>query len=185
METREQLLSKNEVFDQEILPHYHYLYSYALKSTLDPDFAKDILQDVYTQAFQHLDTYQAGTNSLAWMFRILKNILIKEYHLTKSRGMMVQMEYLEAENAGLLKLSYYEPSFQSGDVGDELVTAFNTLNAKFKEVLILHDIHGYDYVEISRIIKIPLGTVRSRLHRARKELRSKLPVQNFKMNQIE
>lgn len=164
--------SSYQVFERELLPHYQYLYAFAVGSLRDADRAKDILQDVYTQAFQHIEKYQAGTNGSAWLFKILRNRLINEYHNRKADRRLIQMDFIEAEQAGLLKPS--ENLLSSAVVDDLFVLAFNDLKAEFKTVLTLHDFHGYDYVEISHILALPVGTVRSRLHYAKKTLKSRL-----------
>ncbi|MEQ9424090.1 MAG: RNA polymerase sigma factor [Cyclobacteriaceae bacterium] len=166
--------STYEIFERELLPHYDYLYAYAVRSLRDTDMAKDILQDVYAQAFQYIDRYEAGTNGSAWLFKILRNRLIYEYHKIKAGQRLIRMDFTEAEQAGLLKFSA-NPASYSVVVDDLFVVAFNELKAEFKAVLTLHDFHGYDYVEISHILAIPVGTVRSRIYYAKKTLMSKLP----------
>ncbi len=168
-----------EVFEKELLPHYRNLYYYACKSIKDPDLAKDVLQDTYARAFQYIDSYEPGTNGLAWVFRILKSTLVNNIRRGKSRGRDDLINYEDAETLGLLSNyskigSYYESGTVSKGASDKLVTAFNTLSVKHKTVMILSELYGYNYSEISKILDIPKGTIMSRLHRAKKALRGKL-----------
>ncbi|MEQ9424091.1 MAG: RNA polymerase sigma factor [Cyclobacteriaceae bacterium] len=179
MKERNESKQDYEVFEKEILPHYRNLYYYVCKSIKDPDLAKDILQDAYTLAFKYIDSFEPGTNGLAWIHTILKNTIVNNIRKAKSRGKDDLMNYEVAENFGLLSNysksgSYYESNVESKGFGDSLIKAFDTLNSKHKTVMILSELYGYNYAEIARILDTPKGTVMSRLHRAKKTLRTKM-----------
>lgn len=167
-----------EVFKKEILPHYRNLYLHICKFVRDPELAKDILQDAYMKAFHYIHQYEPGTNGLAWVHTILKNTMISGLRKLKSRGWDDQITYEVAENFGLLsnyakRGTFHESLIDSGGLGDRLLTAFQTLNPKHRTVMILYELYGYNYAEVGEILGIPDGTVRSRLHRAKKNLKSK------------
>ncbi len=169
---------KAKVFDGEFFPHIDSMYNFAYRLTFDEDDAKDLVQETYLKAFRFIESFQEGTNAKAWLFRILKNSFINDFR--KKSKEPAKVDYQEVE-------SYYN----SDDVdkaittdlridmlkdmmGDEVSTALNTLDVDFRTVIILCDLEGFKYDEMARILDIPIGTVRSRLHRARNLLREKL-----------
>jgi len=146
--------------------------------TLDSDDAKDLLQDTYLKAFRFIDSFQQGTNAKAWLFRILKNSFINDYR--KKTKEPSKVDYQEVE-------SYYNsedvdrqitPDLRvealKDMIGDEISNALNALDVDFRTVIILCDLEGFKYDEMAKILDIPIGTVRSRLHRARNLLKEKL-----------
>ncbi len=169
---------KQEIFDREFLPHIHSMYNFGYRLTLDRDDAKDLVQDTYFKAFRFIESFQKGTNAKAWLFRILKNSFINEYRKkTKEPG---KVDYQEVE-------SYYNsddvnrqitPDLRVDSlkdmIGDEISNALNALDVDFRTVIILCDLEGFKYEEMAKILDIPIGTVRSRLHRARQLLKEKL-----------
>jgi RNA polymerase sigma factor (sigma-70 family) len=169
---------KQEIFDREFLPHIHSMYNFGYRLTLDRDDAKDLVQDTYFKAFRFIESFQKGTNAKAWLFRILKNSFINDYRKkTKEPG---KVDYQEVE-------SYYNsddvnrqitPDLRVDSlkdmIGDEISNALNALDVDFRTVIILCDLEGFKYEEMAKILDIPIGTVRSRLHRARQLLKEKL-----------
>lgn len=169
---------KQEIFDREFLPHIHSMYNFGYRLTLDRDDAKDLVQDTYFKAFRFIESFQKGTNAKAWLFRILKNSFINDYRKkTKEPG---KVDYQEVE-------SYYNsddvnrqitPDLRVDSlkdmIGDEISNALNSLDVDFRTVIILCDLEGFKYEEMAKILDIPIGTVRSRLHRARQLLKDKL-----------
>jgi RNA polymerase sigma-70 factor (ECF subfamily) len=171
-------MEKQEIFDREFLPHIHSMYNFGYRLTLDRDDAKDLVQDTYFKAFRFIESFQKGTNAKAWLFRILKNSFINDYRKkTKEPG---KVDYQEVE-------SYYNsddvnrqitPDLRVDSlkdmIGDEISNALNALDVDFRTVIILCDLEGFKYEEMAKILDIPIGTVRSRLHRARQLLKEKL-----------
>lgn len=168
----------DELYHREMIPHMTLLYNYALRLTGNEDDAKDLLQDTYLKAYRFIDKYEKETNAKAWLFRILKNSFINTYR--KQARTPVQVEYDAVEEfVDLLK----ESSVRSADLRkdiydhlleDEVVTAMESLTEEFRTIIILSDLEEMTYEEIAGILDIPLGTVRSRLHRARQAMQEKL-----------
>jgi RNA polymerase sigma factor (sigma-70 family) len=165
-------------FEKEMLPHIKALYHFALRLTSNEDDANDLVQDTYLKAFRFFGSYESGSNAKAWLFRILKNSFINNYRKVSKEPN--KMDYEEAENflntnksTGGYGNDLRENIFK-GLIGDEVSRALNSLPVDFRIVIILCDIEEFTYEEISKIIDIPIGTVRSRLHRARKMLRELL-----------
>lgn len=173
-------LEKSDIFSNEFMVHIDALYNFAYKLTLNEDDAKDLLQDTCMKAFRFINSFEKGTNAKAWLFRILKNSFINEYRKkSKNPGMVdyqeVETYYNSDENEGQVQTT---PDLRSetvkGMLGDEITNALNSLDVDFKTVIILCDLEGFKYDEMAKILDIPIGTVRSRLHRARNMLKLKL-----------
>jgi RNA polymerase sigma factor (sigma-70 family) len=169
---------KQEIFDNEFLPHINSMYNFGYRLTLDRDDAKDLVQDTYFKAYRFIESFQRGTNAKAWLFRILKNSFINDYR--KKVKEPNKVDYQEVE-------SYYNseevdrqitPDLRvdalKDMIGDEISNALNSLDVDFRTVIILCDLEGFKYEEMAKILDIPIGTVRSRLHRARQLLKEKL-----------
>lgn len=166
------------LFEKEMLPHIRALYHFAYRLSNDEDDANDLVQDTFLKAYRFITSYEQGSNAKAWLFRILKNSFINNYR--KQSKEPNKIDYEEAENFLNTSRSSYSESIDlrekiySGMVGDEVSRALNTLPPDFRIVIILCDIEEFTYEEIAKIIDIPIGTVRSRLHRARNMLREML-----------
>jgi len=181
MENQDMGLSDSEktrLFEKEMLPHLNALYNFAFRLSLNEDDSNDLVQETFLKAFRFIDSFKPGTNAKAWLFRILKNSFINEYR--KSSKKPAEVDYNEIE-------SYYNsdevnqtitPDLRieaiSGMMGDEVANALNNLDVEFRTVIILCDLEGFKYEEMAKILDIPIGTVRSRLHRARQLLREQL-----------
>jgi RNA polymerase sigma-70 factor (ECF subfamily) len=165
-------------FEKETLPHMSALYNYALKITGDADDADDLVQETYLKAFRFFNKYEKGTNSKAWLFRILKNSFINEYRRVKKQPDKVDYEdvqnFYENIKSDEVDSTHYEYDAFSNLLDDDISQALNELPEDFRTVIILSDIEGFTYDEIADFTDIPVGTVRSRLHRARKMLYSLL-----------
>ena len=160
------------------MPHINSMYNFAYRLTLDQDDSKDLVPDTYLKAYRFIDSFQQGTNAKAWLFRILKNSFINDYR--KKSKEPSKVDYQEVE-------SYYNseevdrqitPDLRvealKDMIGDEISNALNSLDVDFRTVIILCDLEGFKYDEMAKILDIPIGTVRSRLHRARNLLKEKL-----------
>ncbi|MCL4117605.1 UNVERIFIED_CONTAM: hypothetical protein GTU68_066773 [Idotea baltica] len=171
--------ARNEsIFNTELLPHIDALYNFAIHLTYDEERANDLVQETYMKAWRFINSFESGTNGKAWLFKILKNAFINEYRKKAKRPNKVDFEdvvkYQDADegtSVGYLDLN--QDIFQ-GMLGDEVSFALDSLPVDFRTVVLLCDIEGFTYDEIAKIINIPIGTVRSRLHRARGMLKAKL-----------
>lgn len=168
----------DRIFEEEFLPQIDALYTFAYHLTYNEDDANDLVQETYLKAYRFIDSYHEGTNAKAWLFRILKNAFINQYRKKSKQPTKVDYEEIinfhdEEDSQYSSYLDLREEMFQ-GMMGDEVTTAINALPVDFRVVILLCDIEGFTYEEIAKIIDIPIGTVRSRLHRARNMLKERL-----------
>lgn len=161
-------------FENEALPHLNALKSYALKLTNDPEEADDLLQDTMLKAFRFFDKFEKGTNCKAWLFQIMKNSFINNYRKNSKEPDKVDYEdvqnFYENIKSDEVKTSHFAYDAFNDILDDEIVNALSTLPDDFRTIVFLSDIEGYSYEEIADFLDCPIGTVRSRLHRARKML---------------
>ncbi len=169
---------RHREFEREALPHTDLLYNYALRMTNNSADADDLLQETFLKAYRFWDKYEPGTNIRAWLFRIMKNSYINRYR--KETKEPTTVDYDEVENFyAAVKDRTTEPNdlqetLYGNLLDDDVASAVADLPEDFRTVVILCDIEGLSYEEIAEFVDIPLGTVRSRLHRGRKLLRGKL-----------
>lgn len=169
---------QEHIFNEEFMPHLTAMYNFAYRLTLDEDDSKDLVQDTYMKSYRFINSFQQGTNAKAWLYRILKNSFINDYR--KKSKQPAKVDYNEVEN-------FYNSDDVNDDatvdlridtvrdlIGDEITIALNSLDVDFRTVIILCDLEGFKYEEMAKILDIPIGTVRSRLHRARNLLKEKL-----------
>jgi len=169
---------KIEIFEKEFLPHIEALKTFAFYLTYNDNDANDLVQETYLKAFRFAEKFDLGTNAKAWLFRILKNAYINEYRKKSKQPGRVDFEdvinYHKSDDVSNSKyLELREESFDN-KMGDEITMAINSLPQEFRTVILLADIEDFSYKEISKIIGIPIGTVRSRLFRARNTLKELL-----------
>ncbi|MEK6477739.1 sigma-70 family RNA polymerase sigma factor [Catalinimonas sp. 4WD22] len=169
---------KVEIFDNEFLPQIDSMYNFAYRLTYDEDDAKDLVQETYLKAFRFIDSFQRGTNAKAWLFRILKNSFINDFRKKSKQPSKVDYQEVETyyNSEGVDESITTDLRVESVQdmIGDEVSTALNSLAVDFRTVIILCDLEGFTYEEMAKILDIPIGTVRSRLHRARNLLKEKL-----------
>jgi RNA polymerase sigma factor (sigma-70 family) len=170
--------NENKIFTDELFPHMESLKTFAFHLTYSDQDAEDLVQETYLKAHKFIDKYVEGTNAKAWLFKILKNAYINEYRKKVKRPTKVDYEEIvnfhdseDENNAGFSDLR--EDMFKNR-MGDEVTIALNSLPIDFRTVILLCDIEEFTYEEISKIIDVPIGTVRSRLFRARNMLKDKL-----------
>jgi RNA polymerase sigma-70 factor (ECF subfamily) len=165
-------------FEKEAVPHMDALYNYALRMTGDEDDADDLVQETFLKAFRFFDKFEKGTNCKAWLFRIMKNSFINDYRKSTKEPNKVDYEdvqnFYENIKSDEIESKHYEQDAFSDLLDDEISNAITELPEDFRTVIILSDIEGFSYEEIADFVDIPVGTVRSRLHRARKMLYAQL-----------
>lgn len=177
--------ARDDIFEKELLPNIDSLHTFAYHLSFNEDDAKDLVQETFMKAYKALDSYEPGTNAKAWLFKILKNAYINQYRKRIRRPITVDYEdyigYQELEEQD--NFDFFDLRIEIFDnlMGDEVTFAVNSLPADFRAVILLCDIEGFTYDEISKIIDVPIGTVRSRLHRARNMLKEKLATYAQKM----
>ena len=169
---------KEQIFEKEFLPHIDSMYNFAYRITFDEDDAKDLVQETYLKAYRFIDSFQEGTNAKAWLFRILKNSFINEFRKKSKEPAKVDYQEVEtfynSEDVDEAITSDLRVEAVQEMIGDEVSNALNSLAVDFRTVIILCDLEGFTYEEMAKILDIPIGTVRSRLHRARNLLKEKL-----------
>src|ERR1035437_3119950 len=165
-------------FEKEAIPHMTSIYNFAVRLTGDADDANDLVQETFLKAFRFFDKFERGTNCKAWLFRILKNSFINDYRKQTKEPDKVDYEdvqnFYETITADEIDSTHYEHDAFSNLLDDEISKAIEKLPEDFRTVIILNDIEGFTYEEIADFVDIPVGTVSSRLHRARKMLYSQL-----------
>jgi RNA polymerase sigma-70 factor (ECF subfamily) len=163
-------------FSEEAIGHLDALYRGALRLTRDPDRAQDLVQDAYARALRYQHSYQAGTNMKAWLFAIMRN-------LYWDRFQKANREAVSIDDIG--EFALYDQ--MRDDLGEgpetevldriarsEVVDAIEKLNPLHREVVLLVDVEGFAYKDAAKILEVPIGTVMSRLHRARQQLQKDL-----------
>lgn len=157
-------------FEDLALPLFDQLYNFAHWLTRDRGEAEDLVQETYLKALRGFSSFQPGTNFRAWIYRILRNSFLTSRSGLKASASLPEDAAEEVPSG--------EPSPEGvllAQASRELVQqALTELSAPFREILLLCDVEDMSYEEISQVMGIPMGTVMSRLHRARKALRSHL-----------
>jgi RNA polymerase sigma-70 factor (ECF subfamily) len=170
-------VKRQELFKKEMMPYADMLFNYAMYLSGDREQAADLLQDTYLKAFRFFDKFEAGTNAKAWLYRIMKNTFINEYRRVHRQPDIVEFDeqitpyQMSASGKSMPDL---RDIMESRMFDDEMAGAIAALPDKFKSVVMLRDLEDMPYEEIAQILSIPIGTVRSRLHRARSILFSQL-----------
>lgn len=169
---------KERAFEREAVPHMDVLYNFALRMTNNAADAEDLLQETFLKAFRFWDSYEQGTNIRAWLFRIMKNSYINRYRKESREPETVDYDETKNQYAAIRDGGSSPKDLQEAIFGnlldDDVSGAISALPDDFRTVLILCDIEGLTYEEAAAFVDIPIGTVRSRLHRARKVLRAGL-----------
>lgn len=161
-----------ESYERTVVPHIPYLRTYALGLTRDADAADDLVQATCLRAMLAYESFRPGTNARAWTATILRNIFFSERRAQKSRWDSARRVVLDLEvDRGLQviggTLATRTDAAELADEADRVGSFLRDIPARYSGVLELH-IEGYQYREIARELRIPVGTVMSRLHRARR-----------------
>ena len=167
-------------FDDLVKPYAQSLQNTARRLTKDAYEAEDLYQETLYRAYRFFDKYQQNTNFRAWIFKIMTNSYISSYR--KSTRQPVKINFDDIENFQLFqnfqdesRLLHSTAYSLAGDMfEDEVKEALEKIPYYFRLVVLLSDIEGFSYKEIADMVKTPLGTVMSRLHRGRSLLRNKL-----------
>lgn len=175
MDETGKLANRNGSFEREALPHLDVLYRVALRLARDPDRAADLVQETMLRAHRAWASFRTGTNARAWLITILRNQFISDYRRERREAVVADLDKVEPF---LLDRSTPdadpEGEFFSQIVDKTVLEAVDALTSDFREVLVLSDMEGMSYAEIAATLEIPVGTVKSRLFRARRQLQEKL-----------
>lgn len=169
-----------ERFTQEAMPLLDQLYGGALRMTRNPQDAEDLVQETYLKAYNAFDTFKPGTNLKAWLYRIMTNSYINTYRKNQRRPLVTSAE--DVTDSQLYTSSSHDSTgLESAEVealknmpNSRISEALNSINEDYRMVVYYADVEGLAYKEIAEVMDIPLGTVMSRLHRGRKQLREML-----------
>lgn len=180
-----------EEFEREAIKHLDALYGAALRLTRSPSDAEDLVQDAFVKAYRFYDRFEPGTNMKAWLFRILTNTFINKYR-RKTRERKV-LEGREAEPVGdgvmsraaMRTLTDPVSEAQRRLITAEIQEALDALPEDYRTMIVLADVEELSYKEIAEIVGCPIGTVMSRLHRARKKMQKRLVAQAVQLGIIE
>ena len=175
-------MSAQEQFTADAMQYAPQLFSTALRITRNRSDAEDLVQETYIKGWRSFHTFQEGTNLRAWLFRIMTNTYINKYNAQKRKGTEVELD--DVEELFLYKrLGSIDQSQLSSSAEDQMLELFTDVEVKsaleelpedFRIPVLLSDVDGFSYKEISEMLEIPIGTVMSRLHRGRKAMQKML-----------
>jgi len=169
-------------FTEVAMEHMQALYSAALRMTRNAADAEDLVQETYLKAYRSFGSFQEGTNLRAWLYRILTNTYINSYRAAKRRPEVTDVEdvedlYLYRRMAGAGQVNgarSAEDEALDTFTDDVVKSALEELPEAFRMAVLLADVEGFSYKEISEITDVPIGTVMSRIHRGRRALQKTL-----------
>ena len=165
--------AQSDAFEELAMPLFDQLYNFAHWLTQNRDEAEDLVQETYVKALKGFSSFQLGTNFRAWMYRILRNTF-----LTSRTGLKATATVrLEAEEDGpelAVEQETPETILMKSSNSQLMQSAIDDLPVHFREILLLCEVEEMSYQEIAETLSIPIGTVMSRLSRARKTLRDGL-----------
>ncbi|MBM3212111.1 sigma-70 family RNA polymerase sigma factor [Candidatus Poribacteria bacterium] len=163
---------KSERFQETAIKHIDSIYRFALYMAKNDNDAQDLVQDTYLRAYRFFDKFEEGTNCKAWLLKILKNTFINNLRRDKRFLHTVHISEMEEQS---MDISIEAKDELDGELFDDDITAaLESLPDSYKIVVILADVEGLSYKEISDLVGCPIGTVMSRLCRGRRILRKKL-----------
>ena len=160
---------RQRAFEREAMPHTRNLLQMARRLTRDPAAAEDLVQDALVNAWRGFDRFEHGTNCKGWLFRILFNLSNQRRDQRRRKPPMVT--YDAADDAANTPTTSAPDHDRSRDV----LMAVDRLSLEHREVLLLTVVEGFTCREAADLLAVPIGTVMSRLSRARAELRHQLP----------
>ena len=169
------------LFEEQAIPFMDQLYAAAMRMTRNPADASDLVQETYVKAYSAFGQFEQGTNLKAWMYRILTNTFINGYRKNQRNPYQNTIDDLEDWQLGSAETLTQSRSTRSAEAeaidhlpDSDVKDALQSIPEDFRLAVYLADVEGFAYQEIADIMKTPVGTVMSRLHRGRRLLRDRL-----------
>lgn len=162
-------------FERDALPHLDAMYRSARRLTGSAADADDLVQDAMLAAYRAWHQFRPGSNAKAWLLTILRHAFVNEYRRRTARRDSTPLDVIEGTQAAALHGDADpEGAFFEAQIDERVARAVAGLPAAYREVFVLTDIEDLRYEDAARVLNVPIGTIRSRLFRARQILRSKL-----------
>ena len=169
-------------FEEEALPHLDAVYRFALRLSGAPDQADDLVQETFLRAYKSWNQYTRGTAAKSWLFTICRNVFLRRRERSQRHDEIV------SENVGRsgpgpnpvnpvwVSVLGVDPEgdFFESIVDDQIVEAIQGLPEEYRTAVVLSDLEGLPYAEIAELMEVPVGTVKSRLFRGRRQLQQVL-----------
>nr|WP_026181983.1 sigma-70 family RNA polymerase sigma factor [Alloscardovia criceti] len=173
---------KRAQFEAHAMPIVDQLYRFAMKLTNNPDDAQDLVQDTFERGYKNFDSFEQGTNFAAWMTTIERNLYFNQYNKAKRRpqrannstGEYDDWDIYSAYEHSSEELKSAEQTFMDSFAPEEIIKALNNLSLERREVFIAAAIDGKSYAQVAKEQGVKIGTVMSRLNRARTQLKKEL-----------
>lgn len=178
---RQVLDGDTEAFAELVRRYQDRVFNFSLRFTGNASDAEEIVQEAFLKAYRNLSRFRGDAKFSTWLFQIAKNLCINRFHRARRRmahrQIRVDEEPAEGE-AAPLQLESEDPSPQEEalrhELRDKLEAAITELDPHYRAALVLRDVEGLDYADIAEVLSVPVGTVKSRIHRARLELQQML-----------
>jgi RNA polymerase sigma-70 factor (ECF subfamily) len=164
-------------FEAEALPHLEAVYRFALRLSGSPDAAEDLVQETFLRGFRAWHQYEPGTNAKSWLFTICRNVFLRQRERGQRHDRILDTE---ATGEGVVNPLWLEPdldpehAFFHDLVDDEVIRAIDELPEEYRSAVVLSDVEGLPYARIAEVMGVPVGTVKSRLFRGRRQLQQAL-----------
>lgn len=171
-------------FDEEALPHLDAVYRFSLRLTGSPDRAEDLVQETFLRAYRAWEQYTSGTRVRSWLFTICRNVFLRQEERRGRHDEIVEKQAKRdaVPSGGSVVNPVWvsalgrdpEGEFFEAIVDDAVLRAIDELPEEYRTAVVLSDLEGLPYQEISEMMEVPVGTVKSRLFRGRRQLQKVL-----------